>query len=109
MPIKRPGLRHRQGLIQEEGETVVLSGYIQGIEDFLGDMDFKVIGTERGITALQMDNKVTGLTFDILLRAPEQAKEGRASSWARCDAVPALCEETRATAPKDPDDHHPCR
>ena len=100
VPIKRPVSGIAMGLIQEEGETVVLSD-IQGIEDFLGDMDFKVTGTERGITALQMDNKATGLTFDILRRALEQAKEGRAFILGKMlDVVPAPREETRATAPK---------
>ena len=64
VPIKRPVSGIAMGLIQEEGKTVVLSD-IQGLEDFLGDMDFKVTGTTEGITALQMDNKATGLTFDI--------------------------------------------
>ncbi len=77
VPIKRPVSGVAMGLIQEEGKTVVLSD-IQGIEDFLGDMDFKVTGTERGITALQMDNKATGLTFEILKQALQQANEGRA-------------------------------
>ena len=54
---------------------VILSD-IQGLEDFLGDMDFKVCGTEKGITALQMDNKAKGLSVDILARALKQAREG---------------------------------
>ncbi|MDR2586688.1 MAG: S1 RNA-binding domain-containing protein, partial [Coriobacteriales bacterium] len=58
-------------------EVAILSD-IQGIEDFLGDMDFKVCGTEKGITALQMDNKAKGLNIDILAAALAQAKEGRA-------------------------------
>ncbi len=58
VPIKRHVSGIAMGLIQEEGKTVVLSD-IQGLEDFLGDMDFKVTGTEKGITALQMDNKAT--------------------------------------------------
>ena len=77
VPIKRPVSGIAMGLIQENGKTVVLSD-IQGIEDFLGDMDFKVTGTSEGITAMQMDNKATGLTMDILRRALQQAKEGRA-------------------------------
>lgn len=77
VPIKRPVSGIAMGLIQEEGKTVVLSD-IQGVEDFLGDMDFKVTGTPQGITAMQMDNKATGLTFDILSKALQQAKEGRA-------------------------------
>lgn len=63
------------GLVQEEGRAVILSD-IQGIEDFFGDMDFKVAGTKKGITALQMDIKVKGLTREILARALKQAREG---------------------------------
>jgi polyribonucleotide nucleotidyltransferase len=64
------------GLIKEGDDYVVLSD-IAGVEDHLGDMDFKVAGTERGITALQMDIKITGVTFEILRDALSQAKEGR--------------------------------
>lgn len=100
VPLKRPVSGIAMGLIQEEGKTVVLSD-IQGVEDFLGDMDFKVCGTERGITALQMDNKATGLTFEILSSALAQAKEGRAfildKMLAEIDGPRA---ETRPTAPR---------
>ena len=100
VPLKRPVSGIAMGLIQEEGKTVVLSD-IQGIEDFLGDMDFKVTGTERGITALQMDNKATGLTFDILRRALEQAKEGRAFILDKMlQVIPEPRHETRPTAPR---------
>jgi polyribonucleotide nucleotidyltransferase len=64
------------GLIKEGDDYVVLSD-IAGVEDHLGDMDFKVAGTEKGITALQMDIKIAGVTFDILRDALGQAKEGR--------------------------------
>jgi polyribonucleotide nucleotidyltransferase len=64
------------GLIKEGDDYIVLSD-IAGVEDHLGDMDFKVAGTENGITALQMDIKISGVTFDILRDALEQAKEGR--------------------------------
>ena len=100
VPLKRPVSGIAMGLIQEEGKTVILSD-IQGIEDFLGDMDFKVTGTERGITALQMDNKATGLTFDILRRALEQAKEGRAFILDKMlQVIPEPRHETRPTAPR---------
>ena len=100
VPIKRPVSGIAMGLIQEEGKTVVLSD-IQGIEDFLGDMDFKVTGTERGITALQMDNKATGLTFDILRRALEQAKAGRAFILGKMlEVIPEPRHETRSSAPR---------
>ena len=76
VPIKRPVAGIAMGLIKEGDDYVVLSD-IAGVEDHLGDMDFKVAGTERGITALQMDIKITGVTFDILRDALSQAKEGR--------------------------------
>ena len=64
------------GLIKE-GEEIRILTDIQGIEDFLGDMDFKVAGTDKGITALQMDMKITGLTMDIVADAIYQAKPAR--------------------------------
>lgn len=76
VPIKAPVAGIAMGLIKEGDDIVILSD-IQGLEDFLGDMDFKVCGTEKGITALQMDNKAKGLSVDILARALAQAKEGR--------------------------------
>src|SRR4051794_29553117 len=76
VPIKRPVAGIAMGLIKEGDDYVVLSD-IAGVEDHLGDMDFKVAGTENGITALQMDIKITGVTFDILRDALTQAKEGR--------------------------------
>lgn len=76
VPIKRPVSGIAMGLIKEGDDVVILSD-IQGLEDFLGDMDFKVCGTENGITALQMDNKARGLSIDILAKALSQAKEGR--------------------------------
>ncbi|NPD32607.1 polyribonucleotide nucleotidyltransferase [Eggerthellaceae bacterium zg-997] len=77
VPIKAPVSGIAMGLIKEDDGVVILSD-IQGLEDFLGDMDFKVTGTEKGITALQMDNKARGLSVEILARALEQAKQGRA-------------------------------
>lgn len=77
VPISSPVSGIAMGLIKEDDGVVVLSD-IQGLEDFLGDMDFKVTGTSKGITALQMDNKARGLSLDILFRALEQAKSGRA-------------------------------
>jgi polyribonucleotide nucleotidyltransferase len=74
--IKRPVAGIAMGLIKEGDDYIVLSD-IAGVEDHLGDMDFKVAGTEKGITALQMDIKITGVTFDILRDALSQAKEGR--------------------------------
>ena len=100
VPLKRPVSGIAMGLIQEEGKTVVLSD-IQGLEDFLGDMDFKVTGTERGITAMQMDNKATGLTPEILSQALHQAHEGRAFILkTMLDAIPAPRETPKDTAPQ---------
>src|SRR5215213_4780283 len=76
VPIERPVAGIAMGLIKEGEDYIVLSD-IAGVEDHLGDMDFKVAGTENGITALQMDIKITGVTFDILRDALTQAKEGR--------------------------------
>ena len=100
VPLKRPVSGIAMGLIQEEGKTVVLSD-IQGLEDFLGDMDFKVTGTERGITAMQMDNKATGLTPEILSQALHQAHEGRAFILqTMLDAIPVPRETPKDTAPQ---------
>ena len=100
VPLKRPVSGVAMGLIQEEGKTVVLTD-IQGLEDFLGDMDFKVTGTERGITAMQMDNKATGLTPEILSQALHQAHEGRAFILkTMLDAIPAPRETPKDTAPQ---------
>jgi polyribonucleotide nucleotidyltransferase len=76
-PIKAPVSGIAMGLIKEGDDVAILTD-IQGLEDFLGDMDFKVAGTENGITAMQMDNKAKGLSVDILRKALMQAKEGRA-------------------------------
>ena len=100
VPIKRPVSGIAMGLIQENGKTVVLSD-IQGLEDFLGDMDFKVTGTTKGITAMQMDNKATGLTPEILRSALMQAHEGRMFILdAMLEAVPAYREAPKDCAPQ---------
>jgi polyribonucleotide nucleotidyltransferase len=76
VPITRPVAGIAMGLIKEGDDYVVLTD-IAGVEDHLGDMDFKVAGTERGITALQMDIKISGVTFEILRDALTQAHEAR--------------------------------
>ena len=76
VPLKRPVAGVAMGLIKEGDDYIVLTD-IAGVEDHLGDMDFKVAGTDRGITALQMDIKITGVTFDILRDALTQAHEAR--------------------------------
>ena len=76
VPIKEPVAGIAMGLIKEGDEFRVLSD-ILGDEDHLGDMDFKVAGTKDGITSLQMDIKITGITFEIMEQALKQAKDGR--------------------------------
>ena len=76
VPITKPVSGAAMGLIKEGDEVRILTD-IQGIEDFLGDMDFKVAGTDSGITALQMDMKITGLSMGTVAKAIEQAKPAR--------------------------------
>ncbi len=76
VPLKRPVAGIAMGLIKEDQGVAVLSD-ILGDEDHLGDMDFKVAGTEEGITSLQMDIKITSITHDIMETALEQARDGR--------------------------------
>ena len=76
VPIKRPVAGIAMGLIKEGDDYIVLTD-IAGVEDHLGDMDFKVAGTDRGITALQMDIKISGVTFEILRDALTQALHAR--------------------------------
>jgi polyribonucleotide nucleotidyltransferase len=76
VPIKAPVAGIAMGLIKEGSEYVILTD-IQGAEDHLGDMDFKVAGTEQGVTALQMDIKIAGVTTEILRRALAQARDAR--------------------------------
>lgn len=77
VPIKRPVSGIAMGLIREGDNFVVLTD-LQGLEDALGDMDFKVAGTTQGVTAIQMDIKIDGISKAILEQALKQAKEGRA-------------------------------
>jgi polyribonucleotide nucleotidyltransferase len=76
VPVSAPVAGVAMGLIKEGDDYIVLTD-IAGVEDHLGDMDFKVAGTKDGITALQMDIKITGVTFEILEDALEQANKGR--------------------------------
>ncbi len=78
VPIKAPVAGIAMGLIKNEAENkVAVLSDIQGLEDFLGDMDFKVAGTSEGITAIQMDIKIKGIDEQILTKALEQARQGR--------------------------------
>ena len=100
VPIKRPVSGVAMGLIQEGDKTVVLTD-IQGVEDFLGDMDFKVCGTTKGITAMQLDNKATGLTTEIFEQAFEQSHVGRMEILdAMVEAIDAPRAEPKKTAPQ---------
>ncbi|GGH82057.1 polyribonucleotide nucleotidyltransferase [Pullulanibacillus pueri] len=76
VPIKAPVAGIAMGLVKHEDDVVVLTD-IQGMEDALGDMDFKVAGTEKGVTALQMDIKISGINREVLETALTQAREGR--------------------------------
>ncbi|HTU79607.1 MAG TPA: polyribonucleotide nucleotidyltransferase [Solirubrobacteraceae bacterium] len=86
VPIERPVAGIAMGLIKE-GEDYIILTDIAGVEDHLGDMDFKVAGTERGITALQMDIKISGVTFEILRDALSQAKQARSFILAKMAEV----------------------
>ena len=100
VPIQRPVSGVAMGLIKEGDQHVILTD-IQGLEDFLGDMDFKVCGTTEGITALQMDNKAKGLSTEILAEALGQAKRGRAFILdAMLEQIPAPREELSEYAPR---------
>ena len=77
VPIKAPVAGIAMGLIMQDEENYTILTDIQGMEDHLGDMDFKVAGTRDGITALQMDIKIKGITYQILKEALAQAKKGR--------------------------------
>ncbi len=100
VPIKRPVAGIAMGLIKEGDDYVVLTD-IAGVEDHLGDMDFKVAGTDRGITALQMDIKITGVTFDILRDALAQAKEARTFILGKMhDTIGAPREQLSQFAPR---------
>jgi polyribonucleotide nucleotidyltransferase len=100
VPVKRPVAGIAMGLIKEGDDYIVLSD-IAGVEDHLGDMDFKVAGTERGITALQMDIKITGVTFEILRDALEQALAGRQHILAKmAEAIDGPRAELSEFAPR---------
>lgn len=100
VPIKAPVAGIAMGLIKT-GENYSVLSDIQGLEDALGDMDFKVAGTEKGITALQMDIKIDGLNRNILKESLEQAKIGRLTILkSMVDVINAPKEEVSKYAPK---------
>jgi len=99
VPIKKPVSGIAMGLIHEGEEVVILSD-ILGDEDHLGDMDFKVVGTSDGITSLQMDIKISGVTREIMSKALAQAKEGRLHILDRMNE--AIAEPRADIAPHAP-------
>ena len=102
VPIKAPVAGCAMGLIKDtNSDRVAILTDIQGLEDFLGDMDFKVAGTEKGITAIQMDIKIKGISEEILRRAIAQANEGRQFILGKMlEVLPAPRVELSKFAPK---------
>lgn len=102
VPIKAPVAGIAMGLIKDaEHHKVAVLSDIQGLEDFLGDMDFKVAGTSEGITAIQMDIKIKGIDEEILTKALEQARLGRLFILGKMlDVLPAPRPELSVWAPK---------
>ena len=100
VPLKRPVAGIAMGLIKEDRGFAVLSD-ILGDEDHLGDMDFKVAGTEQGVTSLQMDIKITSITADIMKIALDQARDGRLHILGEmAKAITSARSDVAATAPK---------
>jgi len=100
VPLKAPVAGIAMGLIKE-GEDYIILTDIAGVEDHLGDMDFKVAGTDRGITALQMDIKITGVTFEIMRDALAQAKVARTAILEKMhDVIPHPRAELSKHAPR---------
>jgi polyribonucleotide nucleotidyltransferase len=100
VPIKAPVSGIAMGLVKEGDDYTILTD-IQGAEDHLGDMDFKVAGTREGITALQMDIKITGVTQEILRNALEQAKRAREFILDKMlEAIPEPRKELAGHAPR---------
>ena len=98
--IKAPVSGIAMGLISDGDRFVVLSD-ILGDEDHLGDMDFKVTGTDKGITACQMDIKIGGLSYEILTQALEQARQGRAHILGEMNkTITGAREELKAHTPR---------
>jgi polyribonucleotide nucleotidyltransferase len=100
VPIKAPVTGVAMGLIKENDDYVVLTD-IQGAEDHLGDMDFKVAGTENGITALQMDIKIKGITYEIMSKALAQARQARMEILAKIlEEIPGPRKEFKPHVPR---------
>ncbi len=102
VPITAPVAGCAMGLVKdpETGKYVILTD-IQGLEDFLGDMDFKVAGTDKGITAIQMDIKIKGISEEIMLDAIAQAQQARKHILGKMlECIPTVAEELSLYAPK---------
>jgi polyribonucleotide nucleotidyltransferase len=100
VPITAPVAGIAMGLIKEEDHVVVLTDML-GLEDHLGDMDFKVAGTEKGITAFQMDCKISGVSYEIMRKALEQAKTGRLYILEKMkESLPSYRENLSPHAPR---------
>jgi polyribonucleotide nucleotidyltransferase len=100
VPIKAPVSGVAMGLVKEENNHRILTD-IQGLEDFMGDMDFKVAGTREGITALQMDIKIKGISYEIMAEALAQAREARYFILDRMtEAMPEVRPELSPYAPR---------
>ncbi len=99
VPIKAPVAGIAMGLIKEEDQFAVLTD-ILGDEDHLGDMDFKVAGTKEGVTALQMDIKITGITEEIMQQALAQARDGRLHILSKMEEVISTPGEMSEYAPR---------
>lgn len=100
VPIKKPVAGVAMGLMKEGDKLAILTD-IQGVEDFMGDMDFKVAGTADGITAMQMDIKVHGIDRDVLTKALEQARIGRLHILNKMlEEIPEPREELSPYAPR---------
>jgi polyribonucleotide nucleotidyltransferase len=102
VPITAPVAGCAMGLLKdpETGKYVILTD-IQGLEDFLGDMDFKVAGTDKGITAIQMDIKIKGISEEIMLDAIAQAQDARKHILGKMlECIPTVSEELSVYAPK---------
>jgi polyribonucleotide nucleotidyltransferase len=100
VPLKEPVAGIAMGLVKE-GEKIAILSDILGDEDHLGDMDFKVCGTKKGITSIQMDIKISGLTTEIMTRALEQARMGRLHILGKMlEALPESRKEISQYAPR---------
>jgi polyribonucleotide nucleotidyltransferase len=101
VPLEAPVAGIAMGLITDDGDRSAILSDIQGMEDALGDMDFKVAGSERGITALQMDIKIRGLSWELLERALAQARTGRMHILGKmAEALPGPRVEMSPWAPR---------